>query len=178
MPAPSEILDGLTSISNQWRAVAVGWHVLVGLLVIGLVSGWRPTERQLAVLIALPLLSVSVLAWSAGNAFNGLIFAGLGLALLRHVPRLRRQRVRFNSASLVVPGATLLAFGWMYPHFVEPDTWLTYAYGAPLGIVPCATLLAAIGIVWMVAPLGSVPWVMTLASGGLLYGVLGVFYLG
>ena len=79
MPSPSEILDGLTAITNQWRGVAAGWPVLVGVLVLSLVSGWRPTERLLAVLITLPLVSVSILAWSAGNAFNGLS----GLRLLR-----------------------------------------------------------------------------------------------
>ena len=86
MPSPSAILDGLTAISNHWRGVAVAWHVLVGMLVISLVSGWRPTERLLAVLITLPLLSVSVLAWSAGNAFNGVMFAGLAFLLFGRVP--------------------------------------------------------------------------------------------
>ena len=47
MPTPSAILDGLTAVSNDWRGVAVGWHVLLGLLIIGLVSGWRPNARGL-----------------------------------------------------------------------------------------------------------------------------------
>jgi hypothetical protein len=177
MPSASEILDGLTTISNQWRGVAITWHALFGILILGLVSGWRPTERLLAVLITLPLLSVSILAWSADNPFNGVIFTGLVLALWRQVPRLPRQRVRFDSSLFVVPGAALVAFGWMYPHFLEPDTWAAYAYAAPLGVVPCATLSAAMGIAWMVAPLRSGAWAVTLASCGLLYGVLGVFYL-
>ena len=63
MPSPSEILDGLTTISNHWRGVAITWHVLLAVLGLGLVTGWRPTERLLAVLLALPLLSVSALAW-------------------------------------------------------------------------------------------------------------------
>ena len=177
MPSASEILDGLTTISNHWRGVAITWHALFGLLILGLVSGWRPTERLLAVLITLPLLSVSILAWSADNPFNGVIFTGLVLALFRQVPRLRRQRVRFDSPWFVVAGATLTAFGWMYPHFLRPDTWVAYAYAAPLGVVPCATLSAVMGIAWMVAPLRSGAWAVTLASCGLLYGVLGVFYL-
>jgi hypothetical protein len=177
MPAPSAILDGLTEISNQWRAVAVGWHVLIGLLVIGLVAGWRPTERLLAVLITLPLVSVSVLAWLAGNAFNGVVVAGLALLLFRYLPHLRPQRVRFDSAWPVLSGATMVAFGWMYPHFLTTDSWTAYAYGAPLGVVPCATLSAAIGIASMVAPLRSGAWAAALASGGLFYGLLGFFYL-
>ena len=177
MPSPSEILDGLTAITNQWRGVAAGWHVLVGVLVLSLVSGWRPTERLLAVLITLPLVSVGILAWSAGNAFNGLMFAGLALMLFRCVPRLRPQRVRFDSAWQVLAGATMVAFGWTYPHFLKTDSWAAYVYAAPLGVVPCATLAAAIGIAWMVAPLRSGMWAAPLASGGLLYGLLGVFYL-
>jgi hypothetical protein len=177
MPSPPEILDGLTAISNQWRGVAAGWHVLVGVLVLSLVSGWRPTERLLAVLMTFPVVSVSVLAWSAGNAFNGVMFAGLALMLFRCVPRLRPQRVRFDSAWHVLAGATMVAFGWTYPHFLKTDSWTAYGYAAPLGVVPCATLSAAIGIGWMVAPLRSGTWAATLASGGLLYGLLGVFYL-
>ena len=46
-----------------------------------------------------------------------------------------------------------------------------------LVVVPCATLSAAIGIAWMVAPLRSGTWAAMLASAGLLYGLLGVFYL-
>ena len=177
MPSPSAILDGLTAISNHWRGVAVGWHVLVGMLVISLVSGWRPTERLLAVLITLPLVSVSVLAWSAGNAFNGVIFAALALMLFRCVSHLRPQRVRFDSVWHVVAGAAMVAFGWVYPHFLTTDSWVAYAYAAPLGLVPCATLSTAIGIAWMVAPLRSGTWAAMLASAGLLYGLLGVFYL-
>jgi hypothetical protein len=177
MPSPPEILDGLTAISNQWRGVAAAWHVLVGVLVLSLVSGWRPTERLLAVLMTFPVVSVSVLAWSAGNAFNGVMFAGLALMLFRCVPRLRPQRVRFDSAWHVLAGATMVAFGWTYPHFLKTDSWTAYGYAAPLGVVPCATLSAAIGIGWMVAPLRSGTWAATLASGGLLYGLLGVFYL-
>ena len=177
MPSPPEILDGLTAISNQWRGVAAGWHVLAGVLVLSLVSGWRPTERLLAVLITLPVVSVSVLAWSAGNAFNGVMFAGLALMLFRCVPRLRPQRVRLDSAWPVLAGATMVALGWTYPHFLMTESWTAYLYAAPLGVVPCATLSAAIGIAWMVAPLRSGTWAATLASGGLLYGLLGVFYL-
>ena len=177
MPSPSEILDGLTAISNHWRGVAVGWHVLVGMLVISLVSGWRPTERLLAVLITLPLVSVSVLAWSAGNIFNGVVFAGLALVLIRGIPHLHSQRVHFDPEWKVVAGATMVVFGWVYPHFLKTDSWVAYVYAAPLGVVPCATLSAAIGIAWMVAPLRSRTWAAILASAGLLYGLLGVFYL-
>jgi hypothetical protein len=177
MLSPSAILDGLTAISNHWRDVAVGWHVVAAALVISIVSGWRPTERLLAVLITLPLVSVSVLAWSAGNAFNGVIFAALAVMLFRGVPHLRPQRIRFDSVWQVVAGATMVAFGWVYPHFLTTDSWVVYAYAAPLGVVPCATLSAAIGMAWMVAPLRSRLWAAPLASAGLLYGLLGVFYL-
>ena len=101
------------------------------------------------------------------------IFAGLALVLFRCVPHLQPQRVRFESTWQVVAGATMVAFGWVYPHFLKTDSWAAYAYAAPLGVVPCATLSAAIGIAWMVAPLRSGTWAATLASAGLLYGLLG-----
>ena len=72
----------------------------------------------------------------------------------------------------------LVAFGWGYPHFLETDRWMTYAYAAPLGVLPCPTLSAVIGATLIFGLLGSVTWSITLAAFGLVYGVIGVFVLG
>jgi hypothetical protein len=72
----------------------------------------------------------------------------------------------------------LIAFGWGYPHFLETDRWMMYAYGAPLGVLPCPTLSAVIGATLILGLLGSAMWSITLATTGLVYGAVGVFVLG
>jgi hypothetical protein len=72
----------------------------------------------------------------------------------------------------------LIAFGWGYPHFLETDRWMTYAYAAPLGVLPCPTLSALIGATLILGLLGSAVWSITLAAAGLVYGTVGVFVLG
>jgi len=71
MPSPETILSGAASIANGWRTLAIGWHALLGTLVIALLIGWRPSNRIAGYLFTAPLLSVSVLAWASGNPFNG-----------------------------------------------------------------------------------------------------------
>jgi hypothetical protein len=73
---------------------------------------------------------------------------------------------------------SLAVFGWFYPHFLATDRWIAYAYAAPLGLLPCPTLSAVIGITLILDFLGSRSWALTLAAAGLVYGVIGVFALG
>ena len=84
MPSPSEILAGLASIANEMIVLAIIWHVAIGLWIVALVSGWRPSRRLAAPALVLPLAVVGVLAWLYENPFNSLIFilASIGLAII------------------------------------------------------------------------------------------------
>jgi hypothetical protein len=140
--------------------------------------GWRPTTRVAAYILSAPLLSVSAAAWAWGNPFNGTVFAALFLVVVRLARRLSADPVSFGTPILVTLGIVLVAFGWGYPHFLKTDHWMTYAYAAPLGVLPCPTLSVAIGATLICGLLGSVAWSVTLAAAGLVYGAIGVFVLG
>ena len=74
-------------------------------------------------------------------------------------------------------GAAMIAFAWTYPHFLAgSSTW--YLVAAPLGLVPCPSLAAAIGFALLGGGLGSRASSLTLASLGLFYGLFGVLRLG
>jgi len=178
MPSSEAILGGVTAIANQWRGLAIGWHVLFGSLLAGLLTGWRPSNRVAGGLLAAPFLSVSALAWSSGNPFNGTVFAALALLLLAGAGRLSKAPVRIASSLLFVPGALLVAFAWVYPHFLAVDRWTTYMYASPLGLIPCPTLSAVIGVTLIADCLHSRAWATTLGVAGLIYGAIGVFRLG
>ena len=72
----------------------------------------------------------------------------------------------------------MLTFGWTYPHFLAADRWTTYLYAAPLGLIPCPTLSALIGVALILGRFESTLWPATLGLFGIAYGVIGVVRLG
>jgi hypothetical protein len=178
MPSPATILSLATTIANDYRTVAIGWHLCLGVFVAALLAGWRPSNRVAGYLLAAPILSVSGMAWMSGNPFNMAVFAALALLLIALASRLSTQPVAVASLGLRAAGAILVAFGSTYPHFLAADHWTAYTYAAPFGLLPCPTLSAVIGLTLVLGLLQSRVWSMTLAGIGLLYGAIGVFTLG
>lgn len=178
MPSSEQILDGLGAIANGWRTLAVVWHVVIAAELIALVVGWRPRRRLAGTLLAIPLASVSLVAWLSGNPFNGATFVVTALALAGIGLRLPRDRIRIGARWLVISGVCLAAFGWVYPHFLQTDSWATYLYAAPLGVIPCPTLSAVVGVALVFRGLDSRGWSLVLAAIGVIYGLIGWFRLG
>src|SRR5215204_4030085 len=164
MPSSTAILAGLTTIANEWWTVAVFWHAYVALLLVAIAARLDCSVRLLGGLLVLPLLSVSALAWASGNPFNGVIFAGLSLTLAAIVYRSPPRTIQIASGPPLLLGVMFVAFGWIYPHFVETSHWSGYLIAAPLGLLPCPTLSAIIGLTLIVSGLESVAWSVTLAG--------------
>ncbi len=177
MPTRTEIVEGIVSIANTAQPLAIAWHLLLGLLIVALAFRWRPSNRLTGLLLAAPFMSVSTLAWSSGNPFNAAVFA-IVTALLVLAARAAHGDIRIAPGLFAAPGALLVAYGWVYPHFLDADSWTAYLYSSPFGLIPCPTLAAVIGLTLVLSNLGSAAWSATLAIAGLLYGVIGVFGLG
>jgi hypothetical protein len=178
MPSPDTVLAGLTAIANDWRWLAITWHVLLGALLMALLAGWRPSVPLLGRVLTVPLLSLSLTAWLSGNPLNGTVFAILAGVLVKMAGRFPSTAVRLASLARVASGLAFVVFGATYPHFVQAESWLTYVYASPFGILPCPTLSILIGSTLMFSNLGSRTWSTTLALVGLVYGMIGVFSLG
>jgi hypothetical protein len=178
MPSSQEILDGLSAIANGWRALAIVWHIALAAMLIALVAGWRPAKPLAGALLAVPLVSVSFMAWFSGNPFNGTVFAIIAIALGGVALGLQHRSVQISGPGLFIPGVLLSAFGWAYPHFLHADSWATYLYAAPLGLIPCPTLSAVIGVALTVRGLGSRGYSLVLGLSGVLYGLIGWLRLG
>ncbi len=82
MPTVDQILVGLREITNTWKAISIVWHLYFGAAVVALAMGARPSRRVAGVLLGLPLLSVSAIAWRSSNPFNGAVFAVIGVVFL------------------------------------------------------------------------------------------------
>ena len=178
MPTSEAILSGLARVANDFMPVSVIWHAYFAALAVILAAGVRPSRRLAGVALALPLLSVSVLAWYISNPFNGLLFAAAAIALGALSLMSSEQRVRTAPVAVLVPGIVLAAFGWVYPHFLENASAFTYLYAAPVGAVPCPTLSIVIGFAMIMNGLSSRPAAFLLGGIGLFYGLFGVFRLG
>jgi hypothetical protein len=178
MPSSDTVLDGLTAIANDWRWLAITWHVLFAALIVWLLAGWRPSVRRLGQLLTTSLVSVSLTAWLSGNPFNGAVFAILAAVLIATAVGFPRRSVRLASSAWVASGAAVVVFGWTYPHFIRTDSWTTYLYASPFGLLPCPTLSTVIGMTIIVSNLGSTSWSTLLAGTGLVYGLIGTFRLG
>ncbi|MCA9560787.1 MAG: hypothetical protein KC583_19700 [Myxococcales bacterium] len=177
MPTSEDILVGLGTIANDGVLFAAAWHFALLLVLVAVARGWRPSRRTAATALSLPLASVAAFAWAYGNPFNGLVFAALALALAALARRLDREPVTRGASWAVVAGALMVAFGWVYPHFVQVDSAAAYLYAAPTGLIPCPTLSVVIGLA-LLAGLSDRAWSTLTAAAGLLYGLFGTFRLG
>lgn len=176
--APHVILAGLASIANDWKWLAIGWHVLLAALLVSLVAGWRPSARSLGRLLGSTLASVGAVAWLSDNPFNGTAFAIMAGALAWTTGRLSSGPIHFARRGWAAAGVALLIFGWTYPHFLMTESWATYLYAAPFALLPCPTLCVVIGMSLLVDDLLSPPWAAVLVLAGMFYGAFGVFRLG
>lgn len=178
MPTPAEILQGLAAIANGRTSLAILWHIILAAVVVAVLIGWRPLRRIGAVAVGLPLLSVAALARGAGNPFNALVF--LLFAILLIVLGLGLPPIPTAPASIWarVAGAALIAFGWVYPHFLEGGSWLKYLYAAPTGLIPCPTLSGLVGFTLLAAGFSSRAYALALGFLGMFYGAFGAFRLG
>jgi hypothetical protein len=177
VPTADSILLWAAAVANEWRWLAVSWHVALGALLIA-TSRFRVSQRLLGLLLVGPIVSVAVLAWLSGNPFNGLIFTIAAVLLLRSAIDLPQSAVTRGSRVWLLIGGALTGFGWFYPHFLITETWLAYTYASPFGLLPCPTLSVVVGLTLAFGRLRSSSWNAVLAAAGALYGAIGVFRLG
>jgi hypothetical protein len=178
MPSPGTIVEGLRAIANDAIALAVVWHVLLAAACIALALGWRPSQRTAAAVLSVPIASVSALAFRHGNPFNGLMFAVIAVVLLGLAVRLAPGPVQRGGVAMTGGGILMIAFAWLYPHFLDPRSPAIYIVAAPTGLIPCPTLSLLIGFTLLAGGFGSRAWTLVVVAAGLFYGVFGVARLG
>lgn len=178
MPTVEQILVGLKIIVNTWWPLAAFWHIYFAVIVVELIFGARPSKRISGILLALPILSVSVVAWISSNPFNGIIYALIGILMIYFSIKLPKGKVQIAPFIVLVPGIVIFIFGWLYPHFLDTSSWFTYLYTAPSGLIPCPTLSIVIGLTLILNRLNSRALSLILGIAGLYYGLTGVVQLG
>jgi hypothetical protein len=182
MPTPAQILSDQSAIANSWTSLAIVWHVYVAALVLLLAFRVRPGRRLMGVLLTLPLFSVSAMAWLHRVPFNGIVLGVIAIVLLATAGRfggvsLHGARVSVAGRRAWIPGALLIAYGWIYPHFLTGGPALRYLYESPVGLIPCPTLLVVVGLSMVLGALHSCTWNLVVGLTGVFYGLFGAIHL-
>ena len=178
MPRPNEILAGLQTIVNSYSWYATLWHIVLYALIIALIAKWTPSNKLMGIFISLPLLSVAIFAWITGNPFNGILFTLAFLSVLIISLKCSGTPVSTSSVLFIIAGIIMVAFGLVYPHFLETGSFTRYLYNAPTGLIPCPTLSLLIGLLLIFNSLGSTYLTLSFIVLGLFYSLFGVFRLG
>lgn len=178
MPGVEVMLFRLAEIAGRHWSLAAVWHVATAVVLVATALSWRPSRRQAGLLVTTPLLSVALLAFLNGNPFNGTVFALLTLILAVISRRLVAEPVVLPGRAGLIAAGTMLAFAWVYPHFLPFDAPLATLYAAPLGLLPCPTLALAIGLTFLWQGFGSRTWSAVVSVAGLFYGLFGALRLG
>jgi hypothetical protein len=177
MPTPEEILYGLTLAANKFIWVSTAWHIATLAIIILLVSGKKFNTKQIASGMSVFLLSVGIIAVLVSNPFNAIMFALAALLFGFITLKFKPVPVGLKWDFISVAGLLLFAFGFVYPHFLESRIFISYLYASPLGLIPCPTLSAFIGLTLMLHGFGSKKWMLSAALIGLFYGIFGVLRL-
>jgi hypothetical protein len=178
VPTQREILDALARIADNAFAIAVVWHVIIALALVLLIGGWRPHNRTAALLIVAPIASAAVVAWAYANPFNGAILTIVAVVGVALAARLHSGQVARGPQWSWWLGAAMVAFAWVYPHFLTGRSPLAYLYGSPVGLIPCPTLALVIGVTLLGGGLGARAFSTLLGSVGALYALFGAIRLG
>jgi hypothetical protein len=178
MPGSEQILAGLALIANRFLPLAVAWHVVLVLAAAALVLGVRPSNRAAALLLVVPLASVSTLAWTTSSPFNGMTFASISLVLALIGTRVTSTPVaRARNWALVLGGSTLV-YAWVYLHFLDAHHPALYLIAAPMGLLPCPTLAMVLGAGLCAQGFGSRAWALVTGAAGLFFALFGIVRLG
>lgn len=178
MPSAPDILAGLHALANQYYPVAILWHAVFFLALAALTGKWRPGMRATAIFLCLPLLSVASLAFMTGNSFTGAVFGLMTVMVFAFGMRLPSTPVTFSERNGMIAGIIMLAYGLVYPHFLQADNLVTYLFASPAGLIPCPTLAVVMGFLLLLRGLGSRGILLTVSAFGLFYGLIGALWLG
>lgn len=177
MTRVEQILSSVQSTVNEYSVVAIIWHILFYFLIVALLLKWSPSNNIFGILLCLPLLSVSILAWISGNPFNGSLFAIAAILIFIFGLKAPGQNVQTSQLIFFLSGIIMVSFGLVYPHFIKPDSVLGYFYASPAGLIPCPTLSILIGLALIFNGFESQNISLLLIIMGLFYGIFGVFKL-
>lgn len=172
------ILEYLNMLANNNLAVNLVIHfiVLTGLISIFIIKREWLKRALFQATICVLFLSVTIHALMFGNPFHAFTFGLLGIVALVRLALNKEEVVRTSSIVQTFVALLFIFSGLWYPEFVDRNIASMLLY-SPVGIIPCPTLLASIGLMTLVySGTGRFQYGLTIFLG-FVYGVIGTFVL-
>jgi len=177
MPTPEEILNGLAIAANRFTSISILWHLIIAAFTLVMLTGRKFNTKIIGSGLGILLLSVAIIAYLVSNPFNAVMFAAAALLFGIYNLQFKPVPVSLEWNIFSVSGLIMVLFGFVYPHFLDNGAFYRYLYASPLGLIPCPTLSAFIGITLMLRGFRSKKWMITATLPGLFYGFVGVLWL-
>jgi hypothetical protein len=177
MPTKEDIISGLQTIVNDYQTFAIVWHIIFYVVIASLIFLWRPSNKVVALLMCIPIISVAIFAWISGNPFNGFLFTVLAILIIIFGLKASNAPINVSNLPYLIVGILMIVFGLVYPHFINADSFIKYLYASPVGLIPCPTLSILIGFLLLYNGLGSQSLTLTFVIFGLFYGIFGALKL-
>lgn len=171
-----KILTYLSMVSNKSIVLNLAMHIVVFAAVISMFIAKNEKVRKIIInsSITILFLSVTINALIYGNPFHLITFLTLsifaGVEIFIEKNKFKVPRVNINT----IVSFALIAIGLWYPEFVNASK-LQLLFLSPVGIVPCPTLLAAIGLLSLSYPqVNKLQYSITIVVG-MVFGIIGTF---
>jgi hypothetical protein len=176
MPTANEILLSLQFLANKYVEMSIAWHVIIVFVIILAIYNKKINTKLYLGICGFLFLSVSLMAAIVMNPFNFLFFLLLAIVFLRKSLLQVHSHLHFKRQTVSKVFAYLLILsGLIYPHFLGPEI-LVYFMAAPVGIIPCPTLLVTSGLT-LLFTIPDIKLNYFLIPANVFYGAIGVFFL-
>lgn len=169
------MVNYLIMVSNRNISINLLIHTIIFLSLIVIFFAKDNKLRKYSIYFSILTLSGSVLinAICGGNKFHIITFALIFLTILFGIITNNEQFNRPEKNINTVFSIIFLIIGIWYPEFVEANA-LTYFFVSPMGIVPCPTLIAIIGLMSLYYDKVKIIQFMIIFMGS-IYGIIGTF---
>lgn len=170
------ILNYLVMVSNNNLLVNLLMHlvVLTALGAVFLVKSEALKRCLFMSCISILFMSVTIHGLVFGNIFHVITFGIMAVAALVQL-FFNKQAIKVaNSSARIAITLLFILIGLWYPEFISKNM-IQLLVISPVGIIPCPTLLATLGLMTLVYPsTGRVIYAITIFMG-FVYGIIGTF---
>lgn len=170
------ILKYLEMVANNNLFLNFSMHIVALIALVSIFIVKRENIKRLIfhASVSIMFLSVTINALVFGNPFHAVTFGILALTALAQL-FVAKNNIQITSSKWHIAVALFFIFlGLWYPEFVEKNAVMLLMV-APMGVIPCPTLLTTLGLLTLVLPsVSKFQYVITIITG-LIYGLIGVF---
>lgn len=175
----NNLVQYLVMVSNSNLLLNFGMHllILVSVLSVFLLKSGKARKYAVKGTILVLFATVAANAIIYGNPFHAITFGIMtvmtALVLIKDQNEMKVPRLGIRT----IASLFFVLLGIWYPELVKTNI-LGSILLSPVGMVPCPTLITALGLLGLAHPVAYKKYYMALVFFGMVYGFIGTFKLG